>query len=236
MRDYVSGFLGQEAKVHSKIWGDLTFESARLTDAADGDLVVHIGDPSSSTPPVIRIQSECVFAEVFASDLCDCAEQLQLAMERLSSSEYGLLFYLRFDGRGAGLAAKVAATSLEVKGVDTWESRVRIGVEPESRRFSLVAEYLITHGHTEVRLLTNNPDKVEALTSHGIKVSREPLLVAHPSPAVLALYTTKASKFGHHIVLSDFGTQQVRVSAFSARSHVDRGLGLMLGRCRRYRW
>lgn len=140
-----------------------------------------------------------MFAEVFDSDFCDCADQLFLAMKKLKDEGNGILFYLRFDGRGAGLAAKVAATALEMQGMDTYESRVTIGVPPEGRDFSKIAQYLLGKNINKVRLLTNNPTKGKYLIENGIKVKYEPLLVADPNENVKNLYRTKATRFGHFI-------------------------------------
>jgi 3,4-dihydroxy 2-butanone 4-phosphate synthase/GTP cyclohydrolase II len=120
-------------------------------------------------------------------------------MTRLTSEGHGILFYLRFDGRGAGLAAKVKATALEVSGVDTYDSRVSIGVSPEARHFTAIGQYLIANGVTRVRLLTNNPLKVEELMGAGISVEGQPLLVEDPNEKVRQLYKTKATKFQHDI-------------------------------------
>jgi GTP cyclohydrolase II len=115
----------------------------------------------------------------------------------------GLLFYLRMDGRGAGLAAKVAATSLEVEGMDTWRSRVHLGVNPDSRSFTPIGKYLAQRNYKAVRLLTNNPIKVRDLASEGISVQTLGIAVPHPNQQVLSLYRTKVNQFGHSIELSD---------------------------------
>lgn len=119
-------------------------------------------------------------------------------MDRLAQ-DGGILVYLRLDGRGAGLSAKVAATALELAGVDTWTSRISIGVDPESRDFASVARYLRDRGIQRVRLLTNNPDKAEALRALGISVAREPIRVIPTNDHVKRLYITKAERFGHHL-------------------------------------
>ena len=191
-------FIGSKASFHSRIWGDLTVESASFTPASDGDLVVFFGESTNTERPVIRIHSECVFGEVFDSDFCDCADQLYYAMDYLKNHN-GILFYLRFDGRGAGLSAKVKATDLEQKGMDTYDSRVEIGVLPEGRDFSLVADYLKSHNIKKVSLLTNNPDKCKPLIECGIDVEAIPLLIYNPNINVRKLYETKAQKFNHII-------------------------------------
>ena len=197
--DFLENFLGSQATINSRTWGKLTIESVSFTPATDGDLVVIIGQPFEQEKPLIRIHSECVFAEVFDSDLCDCADQFKLAMKRLTDNEHGLLFYLRFDGRGAGLAAKVKATALEVAGMDTYDSRVHIGVAPEGRDFGNIGEYLKNHGVNKARLLTNNPIKGKALEQVGLTLEYEPLIVDNPNENVRKLYSTKAEKFNHTI-------------------------------------
>ncbi|HEX9988357.1 MAG TPA: hypothetical protein VGE45_07760 [Chloroflexia bacterium] len=206
--NYLERFIGATAPIQSKRWGPLLMEVASFTPATDGDLVVHIGKPFEQPNPLIRIHSECVFSEVFNSDLCECADQLMMAMERLVSEGHGLLFYLRFDGRGAGLAAKVAATKLEVEGMDTYDSRVAIGVAPEGRDFRAIGEYLHSRGINQVRLLTNNPVKVAGLLEEGITVTREPLVVADQTEKVRKLLETKASRFGHQLISLEFPSEE----------------------------
>jgi GTP cyclohydrolase II len=192
-------YLGSQVRLRSRTWGPLTFEAVKLSPAIDGDLAVYVGSPLTQRCPLIRIHSECVFAEAFDSALCDCADQLKLAMRRLIEEGNGILLYLRLDGRGAGLTAKVKATALEVGGVDTFESRVSIGVEPEGRDFRPVADFLKSKKITSVRLLTNNPEKAGDLVNSGIAVAVEPLVVRNPSRLVRRLYQTKRTRFGHTI-------------------------------------
>jgi GTP cyclohydrolase II len=109
----------------------------------------------------------------------------------------GLLFYLRMDGRGVGLAAKVAATRLEVAGVDTVDSRVSIGVEPEGRSFAAVGRFLADHGISKVRLLTNNPKKISDIQSAGVDVFRVPLVVPDMTVEAQAIHETKVKRLGH---------------------------------------
>jgi GTP cyclohydrolase II len=197
--DYIKKYIGEQVEFKSRTWGKLTVEVASFTPASDGDLVIFIGKPFEEDTPLIRIHSECVFAEALDSDLCDCADQLKLALNRLVSEGNGILFYLRFDGRGAGLAAKLKATALEVRGIDTYESRLKIGVEPEGRNFFSIGQYLFNKGIKKVRLLTNNPLKGKGLEDAGIIVFYEPLLISEPSKNVRKLYKTKANKFHHFI-------------------------------------
>ncbi|MCC7420557.1 MAG: hypothetical protein IT428_09760 [Planctomycetaceae bacterium] len=199
MNDRLTGFVGATASIPSRTLGELTVEAASFTDAIDGDLVVHFGKPFEQAVPLVRIHSECVFAQVLDSSLCDCADQLHMALKRIQQEEHGLLFYLRLDGRGAGLAAKVKATALEVAGEDTYESRIQIGVAPEGRQFLPIGEYLAQRGIRRVRLLTNNPDKAAGLRNVGIEVATERLIVDPCCEAVQRLYQTKRDRFHHDI-------------------------------------
>lgn len=196
-------FLGARTTLNSRVWGKMTVESASFTPASDGDLVVYFGEGETTQErPVVRIHSECVFAEVFDSDFCDCADQLYYAMDYLRKTN-GILFYLRFDGRGAGLSAKVKATELEMRGIDTYTSRVMIGVPPEGRDFSPIADYLLARGITKITLLTNSPDKLGDLVNRGIDVETLPLYVDTPNDNVQKLYDTKVKKFKHLIPLTE---------------------------------
>ncbi len=197
--DYIKKYIGSSTDLNSRTWGKLHFEVASFTPASDGDLIVTIGSPSKSTNPLVRIHSECVFAEVFDSDFCDCADQLRIALKMITDEGCGILFYLRFDGRGAGLAAKVKATALEMEGIDTYESRKMVGVPPESRNFHEIGMYLKNNNFEKIRLLTNNPDKGIDLINCGIEVEYVPILVPNPNNNVRNLYKTKKAKFNHNI-------------------------------------
>src|SRR5438552_190477 len=139
--NYRRGFIGSSANIHTQRWGTLRMEAAALTEAIDGDLVVYVGDPGGVPEPLVRIHSICTFSDVFGGDMCECSAQLDFAMARFLSEGRGLLFYLRMEARGVGLAAKVKATALEVQGRDTYESRVEIGVSPDARDYRRVARF-----------------------------------------------------------------------------------------------
>jgi GTP cyclohydrolase II len=206
--DYLT-HTGSQTRITSRTWGKLTAESVKLTPASDGDLAIYVGDPFKEERPLVRIHSECVFGEAFDSTFCDCAEQFRLAMHRLCNEGHGILFYLRFDGRGAGLAAKVRATALEMKGIDTYESRVAIGVKPEGRDFKPIGNFMISKGIRAIRLLTNNPDKANDIRGLGIEVDVERLIVRNPNKFVRALYETKRSRFGHDIPAEELDDPQL---------------------------
>lgn len=192
-------FIGASTEIVSRKWGKIRIESAHLTDVADGDLVVTVGNPWESENPLVRIHSVCTFAEVFESEHCDCRDQLHIAMAMMRQERAGILFYLRRDGRGIGLSAKVKAMELEMRGIDTYESRKMIGRSPDSRNYTAVGEYLRRKGVTKLRLLTNNPDKVNDIARSGLTVQPTRLLVTELNQEILRLYNTKRLKFGHNI-------------------------------------
>ena len=193
-------YLGATCSFKSKKWGILTAESASFTSAIDGDLVIYMGESLNEySIPLVRIHSECVFAEAFGSEFCDCAEQFNMAMEKLKKSRTGILFYLRIDGRGAGLSAKVKATELETNGMDTYDSRVNIGVPPDSRNYNQIGNFLAKKGIKSVILLTNNPEKIQGIESAGITVIPESLIIDSDNKNIRRLYQTKAKKFKHSI-------------------------------------
>jgi GTP cyclohydrolase II len=190
--------VGSEAELRSKQWGKLRFESVAFTDSVDGDLVIRVGAPEAEPTPLVRIHSICTFSEVFGSDFCDCKEQLDMAMDAMVAAGSGIFVYLRMEGRGAGLCAKVAATALEVAGIDTYESRLRVGVEPDNRSYRQVGKYLKSRGVHSVVLLTKNPTKVSNLETEGIVVKRQSLRIEPQNEAVASLYRVKAQKFNHY--------------------------------------
>ncbi|MFP4012155.1 MAG: GTP cyclohydrolase II RibA, partial [Spirochaetaceae bacterium] len=146
--------------------------------------------------PVVRIHSECLTGEAFASARCDCGPQLETALARIGL-EGGALVYLRQEGRGIGLAEKIRAYALQDEGLDTVEANLALGHQADGRRFGAAAAVLKQRGYRRVRLLTNNPAKASALTAAGIEVvAREDLSVGitHSNRAYLR---TKALKFGH---------------------------------------
>jgi GTP cyclohydrolase II len=152
---------------------------------------------SAPLPPLVRIHSQCLTGDVFHSLRCDCRQQLELALSMITEEGAGILIYEQQEGRGIGLMAKLQAYQLQDQGLDTVEANERLGFKADQRDFALPAEMLKTLGVPRVRLLSNNPDKVEALERAGVQVAeRVPCEV--PSSAHNAEYLkTKKEKLGH---------------------------------------
>ena len=150
-----------------------------------------------STPPLVRIHSQCLTGDVFGSLRCDCRQQLEMALAMIANQEAGVLIYEQQEGRGIGLMAKLRAYELQDAGLDTVEANERLGFKADHREFELPADILKALGISRVRLLSNNPEKVAALERAGIEVTgRVPCEVA-PNAHAEEYLRTKKQKLGH---------------------------------------
>ena len=150
--------------------------------------------------PLVRPHSECLTGDVFGSQRCDCGPQLREAVERIAE-QGGFLLYLRQEGRGIGLYAKLDAYALQDAGLDTYEANVALGRGEDERDYTAAAQMLFALGVDRVRLLTNNPDKAVQLEECGIDVTQRVPTGVHMSPANVRYLTTKASHSAHTIEL-----------------------------------
>jgi GTP cyclohydrolase II len=168
---------------------------------SDGSAIEHlavvIGRPEQQDAPLVRIHSECFTGDLLGSMRCDCGEQLRGAIRRMAEDGAGVLLYLAQEGRGIGLVNKLRAYGLQDRGLDTMDANRVLGWGADERNFLLGATMLRLLGIRRVRLLTNNPDKMDAMTACGIEVAgREPHLIA-PNGVNDEYLATKAARFGH---------------------------------------
>jgi GTP cyclohydrolase II len=176
-------------------WAELV--AFRADDGAPENIAVLINRPPTPGPVLTRLHSECFTGDLLGSLKCDCGAQLRGAVKTISKAGGGVLLYLAQEGRGIGLINKLRAYRLQDQGFDTLEANERLGFEADERLYATAARMLELLGYKSVRLLTNNPTKVAALTAAGIKVVER---VRHAFPANKhnrAYLQTKAKKAGH---------------------------------------
>ncbi|MGG5257319.1 bifunctional 3,4-dihydroxy-2-butanone-4-phosphate synthase/GTP cyclohydrolase II [Phycicoccus avicenniae] len=171
----------------------------RVTGEEHLALVSPLGVPEQA--PLVRVHSECLTGDVLGSQRCDCGPQLERSLERVAA-EGGVVVYLRgHEGRGVGLAGKLAAYALQDRGLDTVDAQVELGLPVDARDYVAAAGILTDLGVDAVRLLTNNPAKVEGLRGHGIEVLAVERLRTTPLPTNAAYLRTKRDRMGHDLAV-----------------------------------
>jgi 3,4-dihydroxy 2-butanone 4-phosphate synthase/GTP cyclohydrolase II len=165
-------------------------------------LAIVMGDPTEGTP-LLRIHSQCFTGELLGSLRCDCGDQLAMAMQAIAEEGRGLVIYEYQEGRGIGLMAKLQAYELQDVGIDTVEANHALGFKADFRDFSLPAAILHELGVSRVRLLTNNPRKVRALSDAGIEIVAQIPCETAPTPDSLAYLRTKKERLGHALSALD---------------------------------
>jgi len=161
-----------------------------------------MGRLAGDSPPLVRIHSQCLTGDVFHSLRCDCRAQLEIALRSIALEGRGLLIYERQEGRGIGLLNKLRAYELQDHGADTVEANERLGFDPDLRSYLLPAAILRYFGLRSVRLMSNNPGKVQALESAGVEVAERVPCLAEVLDTREAYLRTKREKMGH--LLEDF--------------------------------
>ena len=152
-----------------------------------------------ASPPVVRLHSECLTGDVLGSLKCDCGPQLHQALHQIADAPWGVLLYLRQEGRGIGLVNKLRAYAMQDQGFDTVDANVRLGFAIDARDFSVAARMLDLLGVAQVRLLTNNPNKVAGLEAAGIGVIERLPIILPPNPHNERYLATKRDRTGHQL-------------------------------------
>ena len=158
-----------------------------------------LGDMGGPDPVLVRVHSECLTGDVFGSNRCDCGPQLNAALDAIVERGWGVLLYLRQEGRGIGLHAKIQAYHLQDDGADTLDANLMLGHPGDGRDYAIAATMLSELGVRQVNLMTNNPDKVTQLTQHGIEVVNRTPLVVGINTSNLPYLKTKQKRMGHTI-------------------------------------
>lgn len=160
-------------------------------------VVLSVGSIDDGHPVLVRLHSECLTGDILGSARCDCGEQLDRSLKLIQQEGRGVLIYLRQEGRGIGLTNKIRAYALQEQGLDTVEANLALGLPDDCRTYVDAAAILTELGIHQVRLLTNNPSKIESLTRYGIAVvERVPLHIA-PNPTNEGYIRTKQERMGH---------------------------------------
>ncbi|USS93707.1 GTP cyclohydrolase II [Fructilactobacillus ixorae] len=176
-----------------------TFQLTAYQTSADQEpaLLISQGEISAEEPLLLRVHSECLTGDVFGSLRCDCGEQLAAALQTIAAAGHGAVLYLRQEGRGIGLANKLAAYRLQEAGLDTVEANQQLGFAPDERDYELAAAILRDQGVTELDLMTNNPDKLTQLANAGITVRKRIPLEIKPHATNRDYLATKKHKMQH---------------------------------------
>ena len=169
----------------------------RPEDGGEEHYAIEIGKPRRDKPVLARLHSACFTGDLLGSLKCDCGPQLRAALAQMGAEGAGVLLYLNQEGRGIGLANKMRAYSLQDQGFDTVEANHRLGFEDDERDFRIGSKILKSMGFDQVRLLTNNPKKLEMMTAYGLTVSERVPLKVGENPHNQAYLATKAQKSGH---------------------------------------
>jgi GTP cyclohydrolase II len=155
------------------------------------------GNLKGKTAPLVRVHSQCLTGDVLTSLRCDCRAQLELSLKKIAKAPSGILLYLPQEGRGIGLMNKLRAYELQDGGMDTVEANVSLGFAADAREYDFPAKILKKLGATKIKLLSNNPDKVNQLESAGVRVVQRVPCQPRISKISKAYLQTKKSKMGH---------------------------------------
>lgn len=175
------------------------FQLCLYTNNRDGKehLALIAGDVWGQENVLTRIHSECFTGDVLGSRRCDCGEQLEMAMQKVAQEGCGIIIYLRQEGRGIGLLEKLRAYNLQDEGLDTVEANLALGHEADQRDYAMAVAILADLGVKSVRLMTNNPDKIEDLEARGVRVVERVPLVTTVYKDNAAYLLTKARRMNH---------------------------------------
>jgi len=191
-----------EAKLPTE-FGDFLIRVFHEESTGLDHVALSLGDLRGPDPVLIRVHSECLTGDAFGSLRCDCGPQLQAALLAIAERGWGCLLYLRQEGRGIGLHAKIQAYHLQDQGADTLDANLMLGLPVDSRDYTIASGMLSALAISEVSLLTNNPNKVEQLRSHQINVIEMVPLIVGVGEHNRDYLQTKGQRMGHNIKPSD---------------------------------
>lgn len=180
-------------------YGDFRIQVYHEEETGLDHVALVLGSMTGPDAVLVRIHSECLTGDVFGSTRCDCGPQLETALEAIVAKGWGVLLYLRQEGRGIGLHAKIQAYHLQDEGADTMDANLMLGLPADGRNYAVAVNMLTALGVSSVNLLTNNPEKVSQLKDLGILVVDRTPLVAGVSEQNRTYLATKVERMGHLI-------------------------------------
>ncbi|MDY0296188.1 MAG: bifunctional 3,4-dihydroxy-2-butanone-4-phosphate synthase/GTP cyclohydrolase II [Acidobacteriota bacterium] len=179
-------------------WGNFTIKGFMDSIHNETHIALVQGDVAGDDPVLVRVHSQCLTGDTFGSLRCDCGNQLQHAMERITAEKRGVLLYLtNQEGRGIGLLEKIKAYKLQEEGLDTVEANLKLGHAPDLRDYGIGAQILSHLGLRKLRLMTNNPSKYIALSGYGLEIVERVALEEEPNKDNIRYMKTKKEKMGH---------------------------------------
>ena len=178
-------------------YGDFELHMYRSKVDGSHHLALVMGEISENKPTLVRVHSECLTGDVFGSKRCDCGDQLHTALKQIQTAGSGVLVYMRQEGRGIGLPAKIHAYKLQEQGLDTVEANERLGFPAELRDYGIGAQILVDLGVRQLRFLTNNPKKVIGIDGYGLHITEVVPIKFEPNPHNAKYLETKRVKMGH---------------------------------------
>ncbi|MCB1644332.1 MAG: GTP cyclohydrolase II [Pseudomonadales bacterium] len=178
-------------------FGEFMLHGFEDTETHKEHVAITMGDVTGDEPVLCRVHSECLTGDALFSMRCDCGSQLQTALQRIADEGRGIILYLRQEGRGIGLINKVRAYELQDQGADTVEANERLGFDADLRDYTVCKPMLAHFQITRLKLMTNNPVKVNALTKLGIEVVERMAIEAGHNDHNARYLATKAGKLGH---------------------------------------
>jgi GTP cyclohydrolase II len=179
-------------------WGEFDLHGMVDPDTGHEHAAMSLGKLTTDEPVLIRVHSECLTGDTLYSLKCDCGAQLEAGLKAIAEAGRGVLLYLRQEGRGIGLVNKIRAYALQQAGADTVQANRLLGLPDDARDYAIAARMLQQMGVRQVRLLTNNPAKVDALRALGIDVVARVALHTPPNPHNRGYLETKSQRMGHY--------------------------------------